>query len=127
MATCNSQSNHRQVNETIPLDQIYELLADWSRRSALYCLYLNENPVKLSAVAQQIATWNHPHSDYRERRERVYTQLYHCHVPKLCDADIIRYDPAEDSVSLAENAREIRPYIERAAEDELNTNERYGL
>lgn len=60
-------------------------------------------------------------------RLRTYNELYHSHVPKLVDADVVAYSQSEDMVELARNAAQLRPYLERAAEADLDEYDRSPL
>ncbi|NEU57136.1 hypothetical protein [Halorussus sp. MSC15.2] len=47
-----------------------------------------------------------------DRRERTATMLHHNHLPRLEDADVVEYDPAESRVELTDVATDLEPYFE---------------
>lgn len=100
-------------------DRIYELLASHRRRHLLACLYLYGETMGLPDIADQLIAWEHgrPGSELPDERLRVYTDLYHAHVPKLADSDVVSYNQTTDTVELAGQAPQIRPYLEQAERD----------
>jgi hypothetical protein len=108
------------------LDTVHRLLASRRRRYTLYCLYLYANPIRLPDVADQVTEWERgrPAEELLDERLHTYNDLYHTHVPRLADADVVAYGQAEDVVELSRNAPRIRPYLERAAETDLDDGER---
>lgn len=106
---------------TLPLETVHDLLAARRRRYTLYCLYMYATPMGLPDVAEQVTMWEHGVSsgELLDERLRTYNDLYHSHVPKLADADVIVYSQEEDVLDLARNAAQLRPYLERAADRDL--------
>lgn len=87
-------------------DRIHELLIAEHRRYLLSCLD-NHGALPLSDLADEIAYQIHdaPEDEIPEEKvNQAYDSLWHAHIPKLADANIISYDPDEDVVELAENA-----------------------
>ncbi|WP_436343976.1 DUF7344 domain-containing protein [Natronorubrum sp. FCH18a] len=75
-------------------DEILTALSDIRRRYILYYLQ-DENQASLTAIAQQIAAWEHKCSvdDISEETTATYKiRLYHNHLPKLREAKIVEYD-----------------------------------
>lgn len=107
--------------DRLSLDEVHGLLASRRRRYVLYCLYLYVNPIQVSDVAEQVAEWTHSGSsgELTVERSRLYVSLYHVDVPKLAEVDAVSYSRSEDTVELADNASQLRPYLERAAETDL--------
>ncbi|MBV0902850.1 DUF7344 domain-containing protein [Haloarcula salina] len=103
-------------------DRIHDLLAAGRRRYTLYCLYMYANPIRLSDVAGQIVEWEYdaPADERLDERLAIYTSLYHIHVPKLAEADVVAYDRSDELIELGPNAEQIRPYLEQAAEIDLD-------
>lgn len=118
-------SERRTSSEQLSQNQILDLLSAHRRRYTLYCLYLYANPMRLSDVADQVTEWEHgrPGDELLEERLRTYNDLYHCHVPKLADADVIGYSQEENMVELASNVDPLRPYLERTVEKDLERND----
>jgi len=101
---------------------VHDLLVARRRRYLLYSLHRYANPVGLPDVADQVTEWEHgvPAAERLDERLRTYNDLYHTHVPALADADVVAYDQSEDAVELARNAAQLRPYLERTVETDLN-------
>lgn len=113
------------TDEPLTIDQVHNLLAARQRRYLLYCLYLFANPIRLPDVAGQVSEWeyNRPENELLDERLDVYLSLYHNHVPRLSDAAVIAYSQSEDMVELGQNAAQLRPHLERAAERDLETTD----
>lgn len=111
--------------ETLSPSQVHNLLAEKPRRYVLYALYQFTNPIALSDIAGQIVKWevSVPEDELLDKRSNIYTSLYHIHIPKLEDADVVSYNQTEDRVKLDQNASRLRPYLERAIEIDLDTAE----
>lgn len=108
-----SESRHpsTKLSET----DIEDLLAHPHRRYLLYYLSLYANPVRLPDVAHQITIWetSEPAKDHLQDRLRIYTSLYHDHLPKLTEIDIVEYSQEEDMIELGPTVEEFMPAIER--------------
>lgn len=118
-------SERPDVDDRLSLDHIHDLLTARRRRYTLYCLYLHANPMRLPDVAEQVAEWEHGVSgeERLDERLRTYDELYHTHVPKLDDANVVAYSQSEDTVELARNIAQLQPYLERAAGTDLDATD----
>lgn len=97
-------------------------LAHHRRRHLLYCLYLYATPVKLADVAEQVLVWetgDEP-GDYLRERLYVYNDLYHEHLPVLCEAGLVEYDQREDVVGPGPALDRYEPALERHLSAELD-------
>lgn len=93
-------------------DEVNRLLAalshDW-RRYALYCLH-RHSTVTLPDLADEVAVWDadRPIGEIpAEEVKDVYMSLYHSHVPKLEEADLVTYDQEGDLVSITDRGLEV--------------------
>lgn len=93
--------------EVLELDHVYEALAQPRRRYLCYSL-LEDTEWTLAELASEIAAWESdgPEVD-DQRRNRVYVSLYHSHVPKLADQDVVSFDEETETVYPAENAEQV--------------------
>lgn len=69
----------------------------------------------LADMADEIAVWENDtgiSNISAEEVKRVYISLYHTHVPKLADADIVEYSQERDSVTMTDNADEIQAHVD---------------
>lgn len=102
------------ASEELPLDKVFEILKNSRRRQTL--AYLNENSgnATLSDLAEHIAAIENDVSVRAlssDQRKRVYVGLYQCHLPKMDDMRIIRFDKHRGTVELTALATQFDPYI----------------
>lgn len=91
----------------IAADTIYELLSNRRRRYFLECLAEHGYSLTLADLADEVAAREHDAhvADVCEEEVlRIYLTLYHQHVPKLAEADVVRYDQDGDLVARGETA-----------------------
>lgn len=96
-------------------DDWADILSVQRRRYLLYCLHLYSAPLTLADIAHQLAVWETPDAETVaiDERQRIYTALYHDHLPALLDADLLTYSPAEDLVDHGPAAEAIEPALHR--------------
>lgn len=101
------------------LSELFNLLADRRRRYTLYCLDKYETPMALADLTDEIVRieLDAMPTAVPEVREQVYTHLYHRHLPKLKEANLVRFDLRENLVSLGPDADKVRPYLERTMDE----------
>lgn len=99
---------------TIDQDTMFEALAHERRRYLLYTL-MDEEAWSLLDLARKLAAWEEDvtEADVDETVvERTYVSLYHAHVPKLADLDIIEFDRESETLTRGENAEQILNVVE---------------
>lgn len=100
--------------DVLDLDRVFETLDHPRRRYLVYALATN-GQWTLSELATKLASWERdvPEGDVSERtRDRVYTSLYHAHVPKLADHDVIRFDDGTETVSTTAHTDQVLAALE---------------
>ena len=103
----------RRTGEELTTSTVFELLSDRHRRLALYCLAERVDAISLPDLARDIAR-----RDGREQVEQISTALRHSHLPKLDEADVVRYEPEVDRILPQPAITRLQPYLELArAED----------
>lgn len=83
------------------LDEVYGALANRRRRRVLSVLTQEGTPIDVRALARQVTIREATDASdmvTEERIERVHASLYHNHLPKLADLDLIAYDAEDESV-----------------------------
>ncbi|OAQ52270.1 hypothetical protein HTG_11655 [Natrinema mahii] len=88
----------------------FDVLSHHRRRYALQCLREYETPLALADLADEVAVREHdrPLPEIpSEAVKRIYVSLYHTHVPKLADADHVRYSQERDEVALLDHAAQL--------------------
>ncbi|MBV0923821.1 helix-turn-helix domain-containing protein [Halomicroarcula limicola] len=101
----------------VNLDLVHRALADEIRRTILARLRTGE-PVPLSALAETIAA-SEISTEVTSSVETLRVELYHVHVPLLCDAGLLEYDDRRSAVVLTDLGGEVeskllRPSVEVA-------------
>lgn len=97
-------ATHCRENQPLSNDVLFDLLSEERRRFALYCLERYQIPMALADLADEVALLesdadtllNVPAEEIKE----TYLDLYHCHIPKFQEANLLTYSQAEDAVYL---------------------------
>ncbi|MFC4448073.1 DUF7344 domain-containing protein [Halorussus aquaticus] len=95
------------ADRPVSLDTLFELLADFRRRTA-YLKLLRHDDLSLPDLADEVtvAERGEPLSNVDpDDVLRVYLSLYHTHVPKLADTGLVAYDQEDDYVALTDVGR----------------------
>lgn len=101
--------------QSLSTDDAFDLLSNRRRRYLVHCLRKHDTPMSLADAADEIAIRE---NDTRlaeipaEEVKRVYTSLYHSHVPRLVDANVVEYSQERDAVALSENAERLERYVD---------------
>ncbi len=103
-------------------DELFQALADDRRQLALRCLAESDRPLALADLARMVASREPPESPTEpphERTKSVYLSLYHRHVPRLADADLITYDRDHEMVGPGDRFGAVRSLFteDRASDD----------
>jgi len=98
------------------------LLSDRRPRYLLYCLHMYSTPIRLPDIAHQVTVWERPDSPSvcLKARLETYMSLYHDHLPRLRDRDIVQYEQAEDMVELGPEADCLTPSLETLLRREID-------
>lgn len=103
------------------LDALFDVLANQRRRYTLQCLRESQTPIALADLAGDVATREQgtplPDIPVKEVKQ-VYLSLYHVHIPKLVEANIVEYTQERDVVRLATESDHAEPFIEFATANE---------
>lgn len=98
----------------LELDHVFEALAHPRRRYLLYTL-LEANEWTLQELSAKVTAWenNVPESTlYDDKVERTFVSLYHNHIPKLIEDDIIRFDEATETIRAGPHAEQALTILE---------------
>ncbi|WP_134670514.1 DUF7344 domain-containing protein [Halorussus marinus] len=104
---------------TLTTDEVFELLSDADRRCALVVLRRADGAVSLGELASAtvaIAEDRDPEGVADDERERTATALHHRHLPRLAEAGVVDYDPAESRVELTDAAADLDPVFRMLSE-----------
>jgi hypothetical protein len=101
------------ASEETVLDTLLDALSYSRRRQILFHLDSGRTPMSLANLADEIVVHERdaplaeiPAGDVKQ----VYMSLYHSHVPRLEDADLVEYDQERDAVSLRERSPVVEQY-----------------
>ncbi|WP_227375915.1 DUF7344 domain-containing protein [Haladaptatus halobius] len=100
------------ASEEAVFDTLLDVLSYSRRRQILSRLDSGRTPMSLANLADEIVVHERdaPLAEIPARDvKQVYMSLYHSHVPRLEDADLVEYDQERDAVSL----RERSPVVDR--------------
>jgi hypothetical protein len=101
-------------------DLVFDILSSPRRRYVLYYLRQSGEPVELTTLAEHVAAWENDTTVEElteQERKRVYVSLYQTHVPKLDEANIVKYDQETGEVGLAAGARQVDEYLGQPSEE----------
>lgn len=106
------------ARDQLSTDTVLELLAHPLRRELVSCLRTYEEPLTVADTADEIAIATNggiPLTEIApETVAEIYMELYHTHIPRLADHEVVRYDQERDLVALSEKADQLDPYLELA-------------
>lgn len=92
-------------------DVIFEGLSHQRRRYVLQFLS-EEGQTTVEAITTQLAELESVSADSAKgHQERIYTSLYHDHLPSLADVGIIEYDRETERVTPTEKATRLYEYL----------------
>lgn len=93
--------NSEPEEPELDIDLVFSLLGTSRRRAVIRYLEAEPLPVEIGDLANHIAAHEYGKSVEditSDERKRVYVSLYQCHLPKMANAGVIRYeqgDPVE--------------------------------
>lgn len=92
-------SSASNCGQTLGEEQLFDLLGNERRRSCLQCLAIVEGTITVQDLASQVAARvSGEECSPDDIRDSVYISLCQNHLPKLDDAGVVDYDPAEKIV-----------------------------
>ncbi|WP_449405161.1 DUF7344 domain-containing protein [Haloarcula amylovorans] len=105
----------------LPINDRFDLLSSHYRRYTLYSLSLFTLPVSLPRVADAVTEllYEMPADEIDERRLSVYLTLYHSHIPRLADAEVVTYNQEDDTITLGPNMSHLSPLLEQTLTEEF--------
>lgn len=94
-------SNPIVIDTEGAVDEVYSVLANERCRQVLSALVREPMPINTKTLARQVTiqeACDNSKMVTEERIEQVHVSLYHHHLPKLADFDLITYDPETKTV-----------------------------
>lgn len=105
------------TERVLELDEVFTALDHSRRRYLLYTLVNDRSEETLSELATNIVAWEQdkPIEEVtNEERRRVHVSLYHSHIPKLADLNILEYREGEDIIVRARNTEQVKGVLDGA-------------
>jgi hypothetical protein len=103
------------VPEQLTLDKTFELLKNQRRRRVLRYLMNNGESSTTGELAEHVAVLENDKDDVNsltsKERKAAYVGLYQCHLPKMDDYGVVRFNQARGRVELTELAYELEEYL----------------
>lgn len=100
----------------LDLDPVFEVLDHPRRRYLLYAL-ATDSTWTLRELATKLVAWEQDIDEtavHEDQRDRMYVSLYHAHVPKLVEYDVIRFDEEAETIAPAPHAEQVFTVLEGA-------------
>jgi DNA-binding transcriptional ArsR family regulator len=116
------------VEQSLPLDQVFEILKNSRRRETLHYLDENGGEASLSELAEHIAALENDTTVAAissSQRKRVYVGLYQCHLPKMADMGIVEFNQNRGIVELGAAAPQLYQYLDNQSATERNWHKYY--
>lgn len=105
------------TERVLELDEVFTALDHSRRRYLLYTLVNERSEETLSELATNIVAWEQdkPTEEVtNEERRRVHVSLYHSHIPKLADLNVLEYREGEDIIVRARNTEQVKGVLDGA-------------
>lgn len=105
----------------LTIDERFALLSSRYRRYMLYSLFYFTTPVPLARIADKVAEMEHEASaeEVPDERLDIYMELYHHHLPRLVEADVVEHDQTDDTIELEANASRLATTLKRSMREEF--------
>jgi len=120
-----SSSGNRSFSAAVlELEPVYQALGHPRRRYLCYSL-LGATEWSLTDLATKVAAWENdiPDQDVTDdQRDKVYVSLYHTHIPKLVEEDVVTFDAASETITAGKHADQVMNALEGMGAS-LDTNQ----
>ena len=117
---------HGEQRATVDLspEEVYAILAHPYRRYVIAYLHQQRRPIALDDLIAKVAAWDQGTAVSEVDtgvREQIGLALYHTHLPKLADADLLEYRrrPDGDEVELTANIEPLKPSLRAELDEEF--------
>lgn len=113
-----SQLDVDQETTTLSKNQLFDVLRNSRRRTAVACLRDHGGTMSVTELATCVAAEEYDVSTEElssKQYKRVYTGLYQCHLDRADELGVIDFDAEENTVRLSEEASQLDPYLDDEA------------
>jgi len=105
---------------------VFHLLQNNRRRSAIRYLRDTDEPVEMRDLAEQVAAWENDTTVQAltaKERQCAYIPLYQSHFPKLDDEGVIEYEQARGIVEKTPVASQLEQYLTLGRNPDIEPND----
>ena len=104
-----NQQSDAATEDSPVRDRVFTILTNRRRRYVLHSLKTSKTPMALADLTDELVRRETDRSPtaVQETRKQVYVQLYHRHLPKLADADLISFDTDRKLIDFREDTEEL--------------------
>ncbi|WP_323190733.1 hypothetical protein [Halostella sp. PRR32] len=113
MAESNQQVSQKRFTNSatdLPLDNVFEVLADQRRRNLLRYLLECDPPATVTEMADALLA--DAGTEEVEERRNLRISLHHVHLPKLDETGFVDYDAETNRVVGRNGIDQIAPYLD---------------
>ncbi|PGF14644.1 hypothetical protein CP556_20680 [Natrinema sp. CBA1119] len=104
---------HEDEDNQLSNDVLFDVLSHERRRFALYCLKRYQTPISLVDLADEVARLEYdaetPLQVSGEDVKEIYLHLYHSHIPRMEEANLLKYSQENDTVYLKSDISDLKP------------------
>lgn len=107
------ESSGQEERDELSHDTVFDLLNHPYRRALLSCLQTHDTALTLPDAAEEVARAVEDEPIQRidaEKIKRIYTNLYHSHIPRLEAHDAVQYSQERDMVALTPQGEQLVTY-----------------
>lgn len=112
-----------EVESSLSLDTVLEVLSNRHRRFALYALTEADNGIlSLNTLIDEVVTLAAALDEdavTRDQYQQIATDLYHWHLQVLADVGLIDYDARQETIRYLPHPT-LETWVERTSHDELS-------
>lgn len=94
------------------IDELLSVLSDDHRRFIISYLAEREEPVSIAELAREIRAWEEDPMVGTSDEGQIITSLYHRHLPKLSEADIVEIDKERTTIQSGETLADASMLLE---------------
>lgn len=99
------------------VDELFACLADHHRRLIIRSLSEEDTPITLEGLTQRIAQYEYGSPTTEEDPPQITVTLYHQHIPKLAEADLVDVDHEFNTIREGDRFETAAALLAEVAED----------
>lgn len=99
-------------------DELFDVLSNQRRRVLLCSLQGAETPVSVEELTTKLVRWQAQQplpNRSGDERDAIKISLVHNHLPRMAEAELIKYNATQEKVLLANETGELRAHLQTMA------------